>query len=577
MTLPTWVKEYFRITFPSCFTYEAPQHLMESMCMMQKLKGDLPSWLKTMRNLRALLYSQANARFEAFPALQVFVMCFDRTTPEPKSMVCHTTRYERRCKLCKQKPAVPYGKTVGSEHFDPACERNCIGNQILWFGEGDHLNLEDLDAPLPDWNRFSSDNRNLRQILYPIMMNWMLDYIPPAGKTVLISGLPCNRRMIAERQMDYNSTGANQVRGNVTTREILTPWLLGNLPLPADTDTSAVVMIRGIPPCPQYPTGHLLQQVVPEMRNDIHEADNAIFFFSKFFPDLPIHVACINDGDGISIGLLRAYEDFRGGQQPLQEQWLALPVRGQQVQEDRIEYVNLTLMVQKIESHPNFIAKGIQSPIATIVFMVILAGTDFFDGEFCFGIGHRTDWKDDDAKRSKQTKGIWDTFLDRLDMFHHMVQYYVNVRNYSGEEERRIVLDEDLFAIFTKMCYTNKYEVSAKGKPIEVHCAKFKDPRKHFPNDQLIQRWARQIGWNLNYWANAWRGIYIDPFERYLGESYWGYTKDSGIVNVVASKQKPLDEVHKRHMWKRTQKQLQVVNIPEARKKNAMDAVRGIY
>jgi hypothetical protein len=66
-------------------------------------------------------------------------------------------------------------------------------------------------------------------------------------------------------------------------------------------------------------------------------------------------------------------------------------------------------------------------------------------------------------------------------------------------------------------------------------------------------------------------------FERYMEESYWGYTKDHGIVNVVASKQKPLDEVHKRHMWKRTQKQLQVVNIPEARKKNAMDAVRGIY
>lgn len=578
MTLPTWLKKELRKMFASCFTYDAPQYQMAAMCMMQCIKGGLPTWVTTLRTLRTHLYNQFNARFEAFPSLQVFVACFDRKTPEPKSMVCHETRYERRCKLCKKKPTVPYGKVAGPECFDPACEKGCIDNQILWFDPDNlHINVDELDAPLPDWNRYSSDNRNLRQVLYPLMMNWMLSYIPPAGKTVLISGLPCSKRTVKEYiSPDYNAPGAHQKRGETHIREILTPWLLGNLPIPADTDYSSVFMIRGIPPCQQYPTGHLLQQEVPEMRNEIHEADNAIFFFSKFFPDLYVHMGCINDGDGISIGLLRAYEDFRGGPQPLQEQWLALPVRSTgETTEDRVEYINLTLMVQKVESYPEFIKNGIQSPIATLIFMIILGGTDFFDGEFCFGIGPKTDWNEDDTKRANQTKGIWDTFRDRLDMFHHLVQYYVNVRDYTGD--RRIVIDEDLFAIFTKMCYTNKYEKAAKGKSVQVHCASFKDPRKHFPTDEVIQRWARQVAWNLNYWALAWRNLYPDPFECYMDQSYWGYTKDRGIVNVVASKQKPLDEVHKRHLWKRTQKQLESVNIPEIRKKNAMDAVRGVY
>ena len=132
-----------------------------------------------------------------------------------------------------------------------------------------------------------------------------------------------------------------------------------------------------------------------------------------------------------------------------------------------------------------------------------------------------------------------------------------------------------MFAIFTKFCYTNKYERAAKGKPVEVHCAKFKDPRKRFPVDDTIRRWARQIAWNLNYWANAWRNIYPDPFEKYMGCSYWGYDEKDGIVSVVAAKQKPLDEVHKKHMWKRQQKKGNTP-IAEKRKKSAMDAVRGL-
>jgi hypothetical protein len=139
------------------------------------------------------------------------------------------------------------------------------------------------------------------------------------------------------------------------------------------------------------------------------------------------------------------------------------------------------------------------------------------------------------------------------------------------------VIDEELFNIFTKMCYTNKYNSKTTYEEVKIHCSAMKDPRKHAPDDQVILRWGRQILWNLNYWANAYRNIHIDPFETYQNKPLYGYVKATmSIVNDVSAKQKRIDEVHKRHFWKRRKgDKPELKPIPEKRKKEALELLKG--
>ena len=102
-----------------------------------------------------------------------------------------------------------------------------------------------------------------------------------------------------------------------------------------------------------------------------------------------------------------------------------------------------------------------------------------------------------------------------------------------------------------------------------------KNPKKRLPDEVIIYRWSSQIDWNVNYWANAFRNIYIDPFKVVDGKSYYGYDgATSTITNIVAMRHDPpLDEVYKRHFWKRAQ----AAPEPELKraKVSALDLIRG--
>lgn len=583
MGLPPWCREELRQRYAQAFGFECPNYEMVCVDMMQYIKGSLPDWVTSLDDLKRYFFSRIDQHFKSKAPCRVVVLCFDKDSPEVKRLVVHTKRYEKRCPACKaHNIELPKGRKAGQECFSPDCQRNCFENQILWSKEGPYLSLTDNDAPLPRWDLFSADSNNLRQELYPLFMNWVLEYIPLPGQMLFTHGLPCSSRVVMDYSADFHKGFHSSA--NVEKRTILIPWLRDNLPLDKDaTNYDRVYMMKGVAPCQQYPRGHIQQEEVPDMYNTILEADNAVFFYSRFFPEFRVHMAHINDGDAISIGLLRTIEDYKGNQ-PAQEQWLALRYaskKGRSLLMDAegegaptVEYVNLTLLYQKIESTPMFIKNGVQSPTATMIFLLVIADSDFFQGEFCFGIGSGpTQWSDDEKKRNRQTMGVWDTFFSKIDMFSHLVQYYSPTKSLT--EKRRIVIDEDLFAIFTEFCYSNKYEKLAKNDSVRVYCSKLKDKRKHFPGDGKMRRWARQVGWNLNYWANAFRDIYIDPFEEYLDAPYWGYHREHGIVDVVSSKQHKLDETHKRHMWRRMQKEKEVAPIATKKKKLAMEAIRG--
>lgn len=582
MGLTGWVKSHLQARYPTCFGFDGPGKDLGVLTvdMMQFIKGTLPEFIKT--EGQAISYF-TNKIVNFFQQAPIVVVCFDRASPEVKRLVCHVKRYERRCALCKKVSSeLPKGQVASEEHFSPECQKGCKDSQILWREDGPHMHVDDSWPIFSDWMKFASDSRNLHDELYPRIANAILSINPPPGKALIVHGLPFKTKTVYDYSGDIYKQASNI---NPHERVILDYWS-PDLDLPLkEKPTDHIVLLE-----------HNARTIQPQMSNSIHEADNAIFFYSRFYKHFYKHMAFINDGDAISIGILRALEDFLGAGQYSHEYWLCLPFKGSKKRElfgrpenaPKFQYVNLTKLAQKIEDTPEFKKAGIQSPIATMVFLVVLSDTDFFQGEFGYGIGGKTDWHEDEDKRKRQTKGIWDTFFDNLQMFSHLVQYYPNVK--SDTEERRIVLDEELFAIFTQNCYTNKYAVAAQKKlkteddvtyqQIQAHCQSMKDPRKRAPDEETIRRWGRQIVWNLNYWANAWRDIYIDPFEEYQGKSYFGYSPLDGgkIVKVVATKQKPLDEVYKRHFWKRRQKpeERAMEPIPHKRKLEALDLIRGL-
>ena len=90
--------------------------------------------------------------------------------------------------------------------------------------------------------------------------------------------------------------------------------------------------------------------------------------------------------------------------------------------------------------------------------------------------------------------------------------------------------------------------------------------------------WVRQVDWNLQYWLNDCRDIRVDPFKAVDGEPYYGYVKKTmSISKRVHATQQPVDEVYKRHFYKRRKKQKTAApkTIQKKRKQSAMDAVRG--
>ncbi len=588
MTLEGWVKQHLQNMYPTCWTFIAPIDLsVIATDHMQDVKGQLPSYIGTNPQLIQYFVNRITKILDISP---VAIACFDKSSPDVKKMVCHEKRYERRCKHCQTMPDLPTGRTADDSYFHANCDKGCKNNQILWFEEGPYLSDGPLDPRISaDWMKFASDSRNLYFELYPRIANALNHYIVPIGKMLFVSGLPFNTKVVSEVNHDFANgfIPTTSRRADLfTNRVVLDDWSLDREVLAAiDLElVNRVILFEGM--------GHgaVKSREVPEMYNTIHEADNSVFFFSQFFPQHFKQMAYINDGDAISIGMFRAIEDLRGPDSYMHEQWLCLPIRSSKLKtalnnKYKFQYLNLTKLCQEVESTVEFVAAGVQSPIATLIFLIILSETDFFKGEFCFGIGKEPKKKKEDGEEESEraTCGIWDTFFSNLSMFSHLVQYYPNVKD--TKIQRQVVIDRDLFRIFGQMCYTNKYGSACrkKGKDaswhsIKVHTSALKDKRKHAPDDNLLDRWCAQIDWNLNYWVNAWRNIYIDPFKQYEGKSVFGYIKigaSMSITNDISSKLEPVDEVYKRNFWKRRQKEAKIEPIPEKKKMAALDAIRG--
>lgn len=561
MTLPTESKTLVLESYPTACSKEAPKvsHL-HSKDMMQIIKGGpLPETIKTVNELVIYLARHAQQEFSRKDQCIIVVLCFDCKTCPVKSIVEYGKRKEHRCKECINTPGVEYS---------PVCSRNCIEKAPFRFEDGPYL-PRDGDAPLPflakDWMRYAADSRNLRYELYPRLYNYFLTgpWVPEPGKTLILNGLPCKSRVITiddfRWQMGYTPTTEAE-------RRILEQWDVDYLPINfRQLEESPDMFFKTIRI--QNVNGLVYKHEVPEMQHNIAEADNAVFYYMQHYPNANVLID-INDGDAISIGLLRVIEEFDAGVERRQVT-LALPNK-KKAKPGEIsyshDYIDLIKMKKLIEENPLYKAANVANPVATLVFLIILAGTDFFKG-FCKGIGYKT---------------IWETFHARLPMFSHLVQWNIYDMIPSPTTKRTIVLDEALFHIFVQYCYLHKYAKGDDSTGIDVvklKCSKFKDRSKDFPTDGTIRQWARQIDWNLQYWLNDCRNVQIDPFEEIDGKPYYPFDKKT--MSIMAStaplaRKRVIDEAYKKHMYvRKTKTPKQPKQISEKRQTSAINSIKG--
>ena len=579
MGLETYIKKQLRYRYPTAFDYKGPNEI-PVLCVdfMQFVKGTIPDYITTEQQLVDYFFRKIIGLTDSSDQV---VICFDKSSPEVKKIVCYKTRKEIRCAKCKKLTPLPDGKTVfGSEFFDPNCDKRCSEKQVFHYEEGPHL--PEGGGPLKfkpeEWMRFASDSRNLRCELYPRIANKLLGHILKFGKTIYLNGMPFKNKRVYEWQFNSSVVGDKGIREE---RIVLDNWSYDDLPLKQEEQYDLF--------CQTIVIREHMKYIEPQMFNTIQEADNSIFWFLKFFPQCYRQMVYINDGDAISIGLFLALEYYIAPESASHELWLCLPKKkDKQFTENmpHFEYINLKTLCEKVQDTLEFKAAGVQSPVATLVFLIILSGTDFFQ-DYCSNIVTIRQWSEDPDKREKQTHGVWDTFYENLSLYSHLVQFYKGESNVSVQ--KRIVIDRDLFRIFTKACYHNAYHKKARKKlklkddqdvdhnHIRVYCSKsMTNLQSHPPTEDIMDRQCAQIDWNINYWLNEQRGVHIDPFEKDPnGVPYYGY-ENGKLVHVVAKKQKPVDEVCKRHFWKRKQKQEdEYKGVPEKRKRDALEVLKG--
>lgn len=539
MGIQTQVRKFILKTFSACHTVTPPKINTElvTICMMQYLRATIPDTIVTGNDLVNHFVKKITGHFTSRNGCMVVVANFDLASPGVKKFVTHVKRHDIRCKKCKSTPNLKL------------CEK-CESKTSFKFKDGPYIKNH-MDTPLPftydEYSRFSSDTRNLRCELYPLIVNALIQYAPPKQfQKMIINGLPFKTVSITHEDFLWE-TGYNASRDD--SRERVVPWEMREIPLPhiIEKEYHKVFEIEAMPPNIRQPGGWIRVSENVEYQNDIHEADNAVFFFPNFFPQYN-RLISINDGDAIPIGLLRVAEDYSGSSQ-IPTTILRLK-NGTPTDPQPYDYINLTQLYTEITTWSRMVDAGVQSPVATFVFLIIISNTDFFKN-FCSGIGTMTKWKSDPEKRKKQKMGVWDTFFDNITLYSHMVQYYINSEKRDLGMKRRIVIDEVLFKMFYYKCYINRYMAKTKNvgvTAIRVRCSKLSE-RNRIPSDEVIDVKCRNITWNLQYWLNAFRNIYINPFKKINGSSYYGFLEDRISDNVYPIQEK-VDEAYRRHFYK---------------------------
>jgi len=205
-------------------------------------------------------------------------------------------------------------------------------------------------------------------------------------------------------------------------------------------------IVENVAPCPEFPQGEFLfshKYLMEDGNNfflcwgrnnffitkgalrraeweagktDISEADLRMFYFEHWFKDDHI-LYVLNDGDIFSIGTLYAYERLvsiqPNGSYVFRNQHSAcMPYKktkdNEFFSEDNIpkyEYIDFNKFYELVNEYQPMRDAGVQNPVVTLVFLLIMAGSDFFK-DFLKGMGSQT--------------VVWKVFFSNIIIFSHL-------------------------------------------------------------------------------------------------------------------------------------------------------------
>jgi hypothetical protein len=559
MGLPTFARKYLKETYATAFSYSPTGD--PTVCVYDLMKDvkHMPDEITTLDDVLHYLVNKVKTFMMNTPNLRVMIVCVDRKPPPVKRMVTHAGRYKNK--------------------------------DVFEAKNGPYLPMKAQGLIPTPWIRFAGNYKLLQRELYPRLFNAFMDgnhIVPKPGQMLVLHGFPAFSEWITIYKQHSNHINTNE-RGQIKQVHFWKADL--ELPITKDMERAdpdlynRIYVFENVPPCQQFPQGYLRKEEWLEAKNNINESDGAMFFYDHWFQNENIMLVC-NDGDVFSYGLLYSSERVTAQNTFRNNHIICLPYKKTKDNEwfapdqiPRYEYVDLNRLYILIKDDASMMAAGVQNHVLTMVFLLILAGSDFFK-EYMKGLGAEA--------------VLWKVFFFNLKMFSHMVQSSKGVTA-STRTPRTIVLDEDLFRIFTHYCYVHKYGKPARKKSktddltyeiLEEHCktgAKAeKDADYHMPDRNKIRLWCRQIEWNLLYYKNTPFGNEHspNPFEEWDGLPYYPYIKEGEggkpqMVDVVAAKRKPIDEVYAQHMYATKQKSSTVIpEVSEEQKKKVIQTYK---
>lgn len=540
------MRDYLKRNYVGAFSYELRPGMQPTVCvydLMQDLKF-LPDTVVTLEQTVLWFVHKIKTLFTV-PALamRTVVVCVDRAPPVVKRLVTHGDRYKNK--------------------------------DVLPAKGGPYLPLKGTDPVPTPWIRFAGNYKLLQRELYPRLFNAFMMMPLGPGQKLILHGFPAFCEWITVYKQQAYTLDTNTDAQVLQIHE----WTLDELPITRtrerqDPDLyNRIYFMENVAPCPAFPEGCTIRQQWNEATNAINEADGAMFFYDHWFQYQSMLFSC-NDGDVFGYGLLYAYERTTQHNTFRNHHIVRLPYKKTKGNEmfppgkiPRYEYVDLNALYCLVKEDSAMKAAGVQNHVVTLVFLMIMAGSDFFQ-DYMKGIGPE--------------KGIWEPFFASLSTYSHLVQSSKGVLANSrpgtsldatpapgGAKGRSIILDEERFRILVIQCYAEKHGSAARKRlkrddltidDIRVQCnsgAKAaKDPDYQMPNRNKIRLWARQVLWNLLYYRNAPFDAAPDPFEvcESDGLPYYPYvlhptTGKPELSPVVSAYEKPLDEVYKQHMF----------------------------
>lgn len=215
-------------------------------------------------------------------------------------------------------------------------------------------------------------------------------------------------------------------------------WKPEELPITSDYEKRdpdlyhRAYIIENIAPCADFPQGIFIscgwKKVTQKQKgalrraeweagkSDISEADLRMFYFEHWYRDQHV-LYILNDGDIFSIGTLYAYErlvaiQHDGSYLFRNQHSICMPYKktkdNEFFAEDNIpkhEYIDLNKFYELVNEYEPMRTAGVQNPVATFVFLLIMAGSDFFK-DFLKGMGSQT--------------VVWKVFFSNIIIFSHL-------------------------------------------------------------------------------------------------------------------------------------------------------------